>query len=49
MVEGVLTVVTGDGEEAGGVQALIESVGKRVANPVEGGVAGTVLEGGERG
>ena len=43
--EGEDAVVVGDGEEAGGVEAAIERVGEGVADPVEGGVAGAVLEG----
>ncbi len=45
VIEGELAVVAGDGEEAGGVKALIESVGEAVADPVEVGLAGAVLEG----
>jgi len=45
VVEGELAVVAGDGEEAGGAEALVEGVGEGVADPVQGRVAGTVLEG----
>src|SRR5581483_3991175 len=43
--EGEDAVVVGDGEEAGGVEAAVERVGEGVADPVEGRVAGAVLEG----
>jgi hypothetical protein len=45
VVEGEGAVVVGDGEEAGGGQALVEDVGEGVADPVERGVAGAVVEG----
>ncbi len=45
MVEGEDAVVAGDGEEAGGVEALVEGVGEGVADPVEVGIAGAVVEG----
>ena len=45
MVEGVEAVVAGDGEEAGGAEALVEGVGEGVADPVEIGLAGAVVEG----
>ena len=45
MVEGEEAVVARDGEEAGGAEALIEGGGEGVADPVEGGLAGAVVEG----
>ena len=45
VVEGVLAVVAGDGEEAGGGEALVEGVGEGVADPGEVGLAGAVVEG----
>jgi hypothetical protein len=45
MVEGELAVFAGDGEEAGGVESLVEGVGEGVADPGEGGLAGLVFEG----
>ena len=45
VVEGELAVVAGDGEEAGGGEALVEGVGEGVADPVEVRVAGAVVEG----
>ena len=38
-------VVVGDGEEAGGVEALVERVGEGVADPVEGGIARAIFKG----
>ena len=45
MVERELAVVAGDGQKAGGGEALIERVGEGVADPVEVGLAGAVVEG----
>ena len=45
VVEGELAVVTGDGEEAGRVEALVEGVGEGVGDPGEGWVGGFVFEG----
>ena len=45
VVERVLAVVAADGEEARGGEALVEGVGERVADPVEVGLAGAVVEG----
>ena len=45
MVEGELAVVAGDGEEAGGVETLVEGVREGVGDPGEGWVAGFVFEG----
>jgi hypothetical protein len=45
VVESVLPVVARDGEEAYRGQALVEGVGKGVADPGEVGLAGTVVEG----
>ena len=45
VVERVLAVVAGDGEEAGGGEALVEGVGEGVADPGEVGLAGAVVEG----
>ena len=45
VVERVLAVVAGDGEEAGGGEALVEGVGEGVADPGEIGLAGAVVEG----
>jgi hypothetical protein len=39
MIEGVLAVVAGDGEEAGGGEALIQGVGEGVADPTKVGLA----------
>ena len=44
VIERVLAVVAADGEEAGGGEALVERVGERIANPVQGGLAGTIVE-----
>src|SRR6266851_3015170 len=45
VVEGVLAVVAGDGEEAGGGEALVQGVGEGVTDPGEVGLAGAVVEG----
>ncbi len=45
VIESVLAVVAGDGEEAGGGEALVEGVGEGVADPGEVGLAGAVVEG----
>ena len=45
MVEGVEAVFAGDGEEAGGAEALVDGVGEGVADPIEVGLAGAVVEG----
>ena len=45
VVVGVGAIVMRDGEEAGGVEAAVESVGKAVADPVKRGVAGFVFKG----
>ncbi len=45
VVESVLAVVAGDGEEPDGGEALVEGVGKGVADPGEVGLAGAVVEG----
>ena len=45
VIEGEEAVVAGDGEEAGGTESLVEGVGERVADPVEVGVSGAVVEG----
>ena len=45
MVQREGPVVAGDGEEVGGDEALVERVGKGVADPVERGVAGAIIEG----
>ena len=45
VIESVLAVVAGDGEEAGGGKALVEGVGEGVADPGEVGLAGAVVEG----
>ncbi len=45
VIERVLAVVAGDGEEAGGGEALVEGVGEGVADPGEVGLAGAVVEG----
>ena len=45
VVERVEAVVTGDGEEAGGAEALVHGVGEGVADPVQVGVSGAVVEG----
>ena len=45
VVERILAVIAADGEEAGGGEALVESVRERVADPVQVGLAGAVVEG----
>ena len=45
MVEGVLAVVAGDGEEAGGREALVQGVGEGVTDPIEIGLTGAIVEG----
>jgi hypothetical protein len=45
VIERVLTIVAGNGQKSGRGQALIESVGKGVADPGEVGLAGAVVEG----
>ena len=44
MVECEEPVVPGNGEEAGGGEALVQGVGERIANPVQVGLSGTVVE-----
>ena len=44
MIEGVLAVVAGDGKESGRGEALVEGVGKGVADPREVGLSGAVIE-----
>ena len=48
VVEGELAVVAGDGEEAGGVEALVEGVGEGVGDPGEGWVGRNCFQRGER-
>ena len=43
--QGIGAVVAADGQEAGGGEALVESVGKGVADPIEVRLAGAVVEG----
>ena len=45
VIERVLAVVAGDGEEACGGEPLIESVGEGLADPCEVGLAGAIVEG----
>jgi hypothetical protein len=45
MVESVLPVVASDGEEPHRAKALVEGVRKRIANPGEIGLSGTIIEG----
>lgn len=45
MIERVLAVVSRDGQEAGGGEPLVQSVGKGVADPAEIRLTGAVLEG----
>jgi hypothetical protein len=45
VIEGILAVVAGDGQESCGAEALVERVGEGVANPCEIGLAGTIVEG----
>ena len=45
MVEGVLAVVAGDGEKAGGRESLVQGVGEGIADPAEVGLTGAVVEG----
>ena len=45
VVEGVLAVVLRDGLIAGGGETLVERVREGIADPGEGGIAGTVVEG----
>jgi hypothetical protein len=45
MVESKLTVVARDSQESGGGQALVESIGERVADPGKIRLAGAVVEG----
>ena len=45
VVERELAIVAGDGEEAGGGEALVEGVGEGIADPCEIGLAGAVVEG----
>ena len=44
VVKGEEAIVVRDGEEAGGGEALIDGVGEGVADPIEVGLAGTVVE-----
>jgi hypothetical protein len=44
VVESVLAVVAGDGEEAGGGETLVQGVREGVADPVQVGLAGAVVE-----
>ncbi len=44
MIESVLTIVGSDGQESRGGQALVESVGKRVTDPGEIRLTGTIVE-----
>ena len=45
MIESVLAVVAGDGQEPCGGQALVEGVGKGVADPGEIDLASAVIKG----
>ena len=45
MVESELPVVAGDGKEPYRGQALVEGVGKGVADPGEVGLSGAIVEG----
>ena len=45
MIERVLAVVAANGEEAGGGEALVERVREGIADPVQVGLAGAVVEG----
>ena len=45
MVERVLPVVARDGQEAGGVETLVEGIGEGVADPLQVLLPGTVFEG----
>jgi hypothetical protein len=45
MLESILPVVAGYGQETYGGQALVEGVGKRVADPGEVGLSGAIVEG----
>ena len=45
MVESILPVVAGYGQEPYGGQALVEGVGKGVGDPGQVGLSGAVVEG----
>jgi hypothetical protein len=45
VVEGILPVVAGDGQEADRGEALVECVGKGLTDPCEVGLAGAIVEG----
>ena len=45
MIERKEEIVTGNGEEANGAEALVERIGERVAYPGEIGLTGPVVEG----
>ena len=44
VLEGVLPVVATNSQEAGGGQPLVERVGERIADPVEIGLARSIVE-----
>ena len=44
VVESKLSIIAGYGEESYGGQALIEGIGKRVADPAEVGLPGAIVE-----
>ncbi len=45
MIESVLAVIAGDGQESCGREALVERVGEGLTDPGEIGLAGAVVEG----
>jgi hypothetical protein len=45
MIESVLAVVAGDGQETRGGQALVKGIGKGVADPGEVSLASAVVKG----
>jgi len=45
VVESVLPVIASDGEESHRAQALVEGVWKRIADPGEIGLSGSIVEG----
>jgi hypothetical protein len=45
VVESILPVVAGDGQEPNRGEALVESVGKGIADPGEVDLAGAIVEG----
>jgi len=45
MVESVLAIIASDGEEPHRAQALVEGVWKRIADPGEIGLPGSIIEG----